>query len=115
MSDKNDMIVIHPQKGIKMEITQEMYRLKNLKMMETSNGVAWTANIIRNTKKIGWVEDDSRGVVLRYGFDSKEIAIEFEAWSKIFGFQEWIEIDIASAGLYKLSDIYAVEVEGCTV
>ena len=84
-------------------------------MMETSNGVAWTADITRNKKKVGWVEDDSRGVVLRYLFASKGIAIEFNEWSKNFGFQEWLDIDVPSAGLYKLSDIYAVEVEGCTV
>lgn len=95
--------------------TEKMFRLKNLKMLETSNGVAWSAYITRNKKKVGWVEDDSRGVVLTYEFDSEEIRNQFEEWSKIYGFQEWLEIDIASAGLYKLSEVYAVEVEGLTV
>ena len=98
-----------------MEITQEMFRLKNLKMLETSDGVAWTADLTLNKKKVGWVEDDARGVVLTYKFDTKEVRIQFEEWSKMFGFQEWLEIDIASAGLYKLSEVYAYEVEGCTV
>jgi hypothetical protein len=98
-----------------MKVTQEMFRLINMEMLETSNGVAWTADITLNNKKVGWVEDDSKGVVPIYRFDTKEVRMQFEEWSKIFGFTEWLEIDVASAGLYRLSDIYAFEVEGVTV
>ena len=92
-----------------------MFRLINMEMLQTSNGVAWTADITLNNKKVGWVEDDSRGVIPIYQFDTKEIRVQFEAWSKIFGFYDWLEIDVAAAGLYKLSEIYAEEVEGVSV
>lgn len=97
------------------KVKQEMFRLINMEMLETSNGVAWTADITLNNKKVGWVEDDSRGVVPINFFDNKEIRLQFEEWSKEFGLTEWLEIDVASAGLYRLSEIYAEEVEGVTL
>jgi hypothetical protein len=96
-------------------IKETTFRLKNLKEFETPNGIAWTADITKAGKVVGDVFDDSRGVVPSFSLGSKELYKEFKEWSTQYGDKDWLDIDLEAAGLYKLSEIYAVEVEGVTV
>ena len=91
------------------------FRLKKMEMLETSHGIFWTADITLNGKKVGWVEDDGKNMIPDSGFDSKEIRLQFEKWSKENGVTEWKEVDLIGSGLYKLSELYAIEVEGIKI
>lgn len=90
----------------------DKFRLDKMEMLETSHGIFWTADITLNGKKVGWVEDDAKGCYLNSGFDSKEIETKFIKWSELNGDPEWKEEDLVCAGLYALSELYAIEVEG---
>lgn len=98
-----------------MNVPQKAIRFSNMKMLETHNGIAWTADIMVNDEKMGWVEDDGSCMVPDYGFDTPEVELMFEFWASSYGLAEWLDDDVFAAGLYKLSEIYAVEVEGMTL
>jgi hypothetical protein len=108
------ILVIQGQgKDTKMTTTRkEMFRLKNLKMRDTGDAIAWKADITLNGKKVGWVDDDGDNMFPSSAFNDLDIETKFKSWSLENGLTDWLEIDVVSAGLYKLSEIYAVEVEG---
>ena len=96
-------------------IKETTFRLKNLKEFETPRGIAWTADLTRNGKKVGDVFDDGANMVPSLNLGTGELYKEFRNWATLFGDQDWLDIDLEAAGVYKLSEIYAVEVEGVTV
>jgi hypothetical protein len=93
-------------------IKETTFRLKNLKMHETRRGLAWFAELTKNGKVVGDVYDDGVNMVPALNlFSSKEYK-EFIEWSNKFGDQDWVDDSAEAAGIYKLSEIYADEVEG---
>jgi hypothetical protein len=97
--------------GNKM-ITEKAFRFKNLKMKEWPRGIVWTADILYNGEVVGDVCDDAISAVPHYSFKSIEDEKRFEEWSKNYGLEEWLDIDLISAGIYALDKIHAYEVEG---
>lgn len=94
---------------------QTAFRLKNLRMKNTSDGVSWKAKIYQNNVLVGDVFDDGANMFPNSNFKNEEVKANFEQWSKQFGMEEFKEFDLVSAGLYALSEIYAEEVEGVTL
>lgn len=101
------------QKVLKQN-NEVIFRLKNLKELETSRGISWTAKVTRNGVVVGDVYDDGASIVPDL-YISKEYRAEFSAWSKLNADAEWLAIDVDAAGVYALSDLYAKEVEGAHV
>lgn len=99
---------------MKKQNDEVIFRLKNLKELETSRGISWTAKVTRNGVLVGDVYDDGASIVPDLHI-SKEYRAEFLAWSKLNADAEWLAIDVEAAGVYALSDLYAKEVEGAHV
>lgn len=66
----------------------QKYTLKSYKSMETSDGVAFTANLYRGSKHVGYVEDQGRGGALNFSFS----AVKDNEASREEGrlFDEWV-------------------------
>jgi hypothetical protein len=56
------------------------YRVKALRVFETSRGVAWKASIHYNNKKIGQVDNDGNGGCNFYTFNTPEIRHAYESF-----------------------------------
>ena len=96
-------------------IKETTFRLKNLKMHETSRGISWFAELTKDGKVVGDVYDDGCNMVPALNLFSAKLYQEFNEWSCKFGDKDWIDDSVDAAGIYKLSEIYAYEVEGVTV
>jgi hypothetical protein len=95
---------------IKEKIADHMilgFELKNLKELETPQGISWTAEIVFRDKVVGDVYDNGSNIVPLYSFINREIEQLFEKWSEKYGMEEFKDIDLISAGLYFLSEIYS--------
>jgi len=66
------------------------YVLRNLKVLETAGGVTLTANLYRDTLKVGTVEDDGRGGGNWVRFFCRSEGNQFASW-------------VASLGTYTLA------------
>jgi hypothetical protein len=88
------------------------FRLQNLKMKNTRDGVSWKAKILFNGDVVGDVFDDGANMFPSYNFKDLETEVNFQEWSKQFGMEDFQDIDLVASGLYALSEIYAEEVEG---
>jgi hypothetical protein len=103
------------KQGGKMKVyipTDTTFRLKDLKMKENSQGISWTAKVMKEDKAIGFVFDDGANMIPRYHFDNRDMFEEFENWASVNGDPDWVDVDLAAAGLYALSNLHAVEEEG---
>jgi len=96
-------------------IKENTFRLKNLKQYETPRGIAWLADITRDGQVVGDVFDDGANMVPAVNLNSAKVYQEFNEWSCQFGDKDWIDDSVEAAGVYKLSEIYAEEVEGVVI
>lgn len=99
---------------MKNKNTEIIFRLQNLKELETSRGISWTADVTRNGVVVGNVYDDGCALIPDL-YVSKEYRADFSNWSKLNGHSDWLSVDVDAAGVYALSDLYAKEVEGINV
>lgn len=61
------------------------YEMKNMKSHNTWDGVAWTATIYKDGKKIGSAQQDGNGGMTMTYFESRELSQEFER----FASEDW--------------------------
>ena len=91
-----------------------IFEFINLKELETSYGLSWTAEIFYKGEPVGDVYDNGANIVPSYHFINRDVEDLFIEWAKKYGLEDWKEIDLVAAGLYALSENYAYWYEGAT-